>query len=89
MNNTPTRPREVDGTAVGKDCVVQWVKETVQIPKQLFELEEDLEVELQGITIVPFKDGKMEAEIIYTNAMDMLLKAGLTVEQIKALHSAG
>jgi hypothetical protein len=89
MRNVPSRPREVDGTAVGDNCVVQWAHETVTIPKQLFGLAEDLHVELHGVTIVPFKEGKMQAEIIYTNAMDAFLKAGLTIEQIKSLHSAG
>ena len=87
MMGVPERPRSMDGVAYGEDVIVQWAHETVTLPKGMFGLDEDKHVELHGVTIVPFKDGKMLAEIIYTNALDAFLGAGLTVEQIKSLHA--
>ena len=87
MANVPERPREILAETYGEDVAIHWAREWVTLPAAMTGLAEDVEVQLDGVSVIPFKDGSMEAEIIFTNALTQFMAAGLTIEQIKAIHA--
>ena len=88
MANVPERPREILAETYGENVAIHWAREWVSLPAGATGLEKDITVQLDGVSVIPFKDGLMEAEIIFTNALTAFMAAGLTIDQIKALHGA-